>query len=182
MAARWNSSLAPFGARRRRRSGSRIAFEVCEQYLDLLARIAGGDIGVGPGDVARHLARALMPGSRDLPRRLVGRAPGLQRAGGAVLFPSEVLLEPVLAELGPLLRNVAPVWLQRLSTRAGVLIGLMIVGEVGGRECARPCARTCRRPGCAARCLRPRRASPACRRRHRPCPPPEAQDRGRSGP
>ncbi len=56
-----------------------------------------------------------MPRSGDLPGGLVGRASGLQGAGSAILFPGEVLLEAVLAELRPPLRDVPPIGSQLFS-------------------------------------------------------------------
>lgn len=59
-AARWNSSRAPFGPRSRKPIQLQDALEVGEQQLDLLALPPRGPAFLGSGDVARHLARALV--------------------------------------------------------------------------------------------------------------------------
>jgi hypothetical protein len=76
------------------------AFEVREQHLDLLPGVARRDISIGPGNIPRLLAGALVPRPGDLPGGLVGRASGLQQAGSAILFPGKVLLEPSLPNSG----------------------------------------------------------------------------------
>src|SRR5207248_4914064 len=42
------------------------AFEVGEQHLDLFALTARGPVRLGLGNVARHIASALVDGARDL--------------------------------------------------------------------------------------------------------------------
>lgn len=74
------------------------AFEVCEQHLDLFPGMAGGDVGIGRGNIPRLLTGILMTRPGDLASCLVGRISGLQRACGAILLPGVVFLEAVLAE------------------------------------------------------------------------------------
>src|SRR5438874_8986590 len=66
VAARWNSSRAPFGPRNRSRSSFKDAFEVCEQHLDLFALTARGSVGFGFGNFAGQVTRPFVDRALDL--------------------------------------------------------------------------------------------------------------------
>src|ERR1700720_2660332 len=65
VAARWNSSRAVWPAQSQPIE-LQDAFQMREQHLDLFALTARGPVHLGLGDVARHIAGALVDGARDL--------------------------------------------------------------------------------------------------------------------
>src|SRR5436190_24138446 len=66
VAARWNSSRAPFGPRNRSRSSFKMRLRWANSISTLLSFTPGGDIGLDGRDVARHVASALVDRARDL--------------------------------------------------------------------------------------------------------------------
>ena len=133
-AARWNSSRAPFGPRSRRRSSLRMRLRCANSISTFFRCAARGDVGVGGGDVAGHVAGALVDRAQDLAGRRVRAAARLESAGVAVELAGAVAHQPVLIDE----RARHPVDLlalpQLLAARTGVEIAPVVVGEVGPLE------------------------------------------------
>ena len=71
------------------------ALEMGEQHFDLLPLAARHEVGVGVGDVARHIARALVDRAHDLAGGHFGRAALLERTGLTVLLARPMADEAV---------------------------------------------------------------------------------------
>jgi hypothetical protein len=61
---------------------------MCEQDFDLLAIFARLTVGIGVGELTRHLARGFVDAARYLARRGVRAALGLERAEVALAAPA----------------------------------------------------------------------------------------------
>ncbi len=101
-----------------------------EEHFGLLSPSAGLGGLLGSGQPAGYVPCRLedMPGDR--PRRQARAALVLQRAGGTVRPAGAVAPEPVAGDPGSRHRHVAPVPLQQVACRSGVLVCLRVESEL----------------------------------------------------
>ena len=110
------------------------ALEVGEQHLDLLPLAPGGDVGIGPGDVAGDVPGVFVDGTRHLPSRPVGAAVGLQRAGVAIDLGGAIPIGVIRRRIGMIGAEGSPILLQFLAARTAIKVGGGIIGKVGSGE------------------------------------------------
>ena len=105
-----------------------------EQHLDLLALAPGGRPLIVFGDGAGEVTCALVHRPRHLARVHTGAASRLQRAGVAVELAGSIAEEAVGVRRVRMSTPVASTALQHLARRAGVMVLVEVIGEVGPLE------------------------------------------------
>src|SRR6059058_5285672 len=110
------------------------AFEVGEQHLHLFALTARGPVRLGLGDVARHIASALVDGARDLAGGCVRTALRFQGTRLAIRLAGAIAHHAVLIDERARYSIDFLALPEFLPGRADIAVAFAVIGEVITRE------------------------------------------------
>jgi len=129
VAARRNSSLAPFGPRRRRRSILRMRLRCANSLSTFISMATRDEVSVGRSDIAGEIPGALVDRTQDRARWLGRATAWLESAGVTIELAGAVAQHAVLIDERPILAIDLLPLAQPLAGRADMAVVLMAVAE-----------------------------------------------------